>query len=78
METHVARQHVEASAKGEVHLRAGMLENALVALDAHGMSTGDEMASSTFAKNCFFASKAVPESRILVRVWAWAPSIAQT
>ena len=33
VETHVPRRHVEASAEGEVHLGAGILEDALVVLD---------------------------------------------
>ena len=43
-----------------------------------GMSTGEAIASSILAKNCFWASNPVPVFRILDRVWACAPRIAQT
>ena len=42
------------------------------------MSTGLEIASSTFAKNCFWASNAVPVPIMHVRACACAPRIAQT
>ena len=43
-----------------------------------GRSTAELMASSTLARNCFWASKAVPVPRIEVRVCPWAPRTAQT
>ena len=39
---------------------------------------GEAIASSISARNCFWASNPVPVLRIFDRVWACAPSIAQT
>ena len=43
-----------------------------------GMSTGEAIASSILARNCFWASNPVPVLRIFDRLWACAPRIAQT
>ena len=57
-----------------------MHERLLIASDAAGDvdGRGEAMASSTLARNCFWASNPVPALRMFERVLACAPRITHT
>ena len=77
VEGHVTQGEVEPQPEDEVQRGRCILECFLITRYA-GMSTGEAIASSIFAINCFLASNPVPALRMFEHVWACAPRIAHT